>query len=235
MSTLFVVPSFSKKNTKSQFLLVFSSSWKISDMSGNLSSPVVSFLADKYFKCRSLASQSSEENRTFLAVRKSAWKKNGGFYEVKKLRQKMGSSLKIPIGTDFFPALATKSEYIAARNKWLRRNTVCVSFWGEGLFSLSSCSGSVSTNQNVPHSSALKVTKFTDPSNEVKLFWQRSSSFPSFESSFFDVDVSIWQTPWETVHILNTPTNCRYLEASQLVVQMLYQFINHSAWNLFIH
>lgn len=29
----------------------------------------------------------------------------------------MGSSLKIPIGTDFFPALATKSEYIAARNK----------------------------------------------------------------------------------------------------------------------
>lgn len=51
-------------------------------------------------------------------------KKNGEFYEVKKLRQKMGNSLKIPIGTDFFPALATKSEYIAARNKWLQKKYV---------------------------------------------------------------------------------------------------------------
>ena len=125
----------------------------------------------------------------------------------------------------FFPPL----KLAAAKNKWLQKKYV-FPFEGMGIayFRYLSCSGSVSTNQNVPHSSALKVTKLTDPSNEVKLFWQRSSSFPSFESSFFDVDVSIWQKPWEAVHILNTLTNCRCFKASQLVIQMLYQFIDHS-------
>ena len=151
MSTLFVVPSFSKKKTQNPNFCWFlvlrekSPTWVAicrvplwASWRTNTSSAVASHL------------KAARKTGRFSLFGNPLEKKNGGFYEVKKLRQKMGNSLKIPIGTDFFPALATKSEYIAARNKWLRRNTVCVSFWEDCLFSPSSCSGSVSKKSKCP-------------------------------------------------------------------------------------